>query len=140
MTTVLLIEDNNSNATILQDMFAFDGIPARLVTVKSGREGLRRAEELQPALILMDLRLPDIDGLETTRLLKSCTLTKTIPIWAVTAYAMDGDKQRALAAGCSEYITKPIKVAELAGRIRDFLKEHQHHKKKVLECNSKHTS
>jgi len=121
MNTILLIEDNFTNISLLEDIFMFDDIPARLVSVETGEEALNRAVELQPALILMDLRLPGIDGLETTQILKSNPLTKDIPIWAITAYAMNGDEERARAAGCCEYITKPVRVMELANRLRTFL-------------------
>jgi CheY-like chemotaxis protein len=89
--------------------------------VESGEEALRRVVELQPVLILMDLRLRGIDGLETTEILKHDPLTKDIPVWAITAYATKGDEERAQAAGCCEYITKPVRVLELANRLRAFL-------------------
>ena len=121
METILLIEDNFNNIALLEDIFLFDDIPARLVIVGTGEEGLNRAIEIQPVLILMDLRLPGIDGLETTQILKRNPLTKEIPIWAITAYAMSGDEERARAAGCCEYITKPVRAPDLANRLRIFL-------------------
>jgi len=121
MNTILLIEDNFNNVSLLEDIFLFDDISARLVSVESGEEALNRAIELQPVLILMDLRLPGIDGLETTQILKCNPLTKDIPVWAITAYAMKGDEERARAAGCGEYITKPMHVLDLANRLRAFL-------------------
>ncbi len=121
MNTVLLVEDNDNNANIIEDMFAFDDIPATLVTVVSGEDALRSAAEVQPALILMDLRLPGLDGLETTQLLKGNPLTKDIPVWAITAYSMKGDQERAQVAGCCRYFTKPIKLKELAAALREFL-------------------
>ena len=123
MNTILLIEDNFSNIALLEDIFLFDDIPARLVSVESGEEGLKRAIEIQPILILMDLRLPGIDGLETTQMLKDSPLTKDIPVWAITAYAMNGDEDRARAAGCCEYITKPLRAIDLANRLRTFLNQ-----------------
>ena len=72
----------------------------------------------------MDLRLPGMDGLETTQLLKSDIRTKDIPVWALTAYAMRGDEQRARIAGCSEYFTTPLRLRDLSNRITDLLKEH----------------
>lgn len=123
MNTVLLIEDDDSSAVVLQDMFAYDDIPARLVSVESGEEALRHAADVHPSLILMDLRLPGIDGLETTQVLKSDTRTKDIPVWALTAYAMRGDEQRARVAGCSEYFTKPLHLKELSTRITCLLKQ-----------------
>ena len=121
MNTILLVEDNVNNVMLLEDIFLLDDISARLVSVETGEEALSRAIELQPALILMDLRLPGIDGLETTQILKENLLTKDIPVWAITAYAMNGDEERARAAGCCEYITKPVRVLELANRLRTFL-------------------
>ncbi len=121
MNTVLLVEDNDNNANILEDMFAFDDVPAKLVTVVTGEDALRAAAEIQPALILMDLRLPGLDGLETTQLLKGNPLTKNIPVWAITAYSMKGDKERAQVAGCCKYFTKPINLKELAASLRGFL-------------------
>jgi two-component system, cell cycle response regulator DivK len=124
MNTVLLIEDDDSNALVLQDMFAFDGIPATLVSVESGEEAILRAAEMQPALILMDLRLPGMDGLETTQLLKANPHTRDIPVWALTAYAMRGDEQRARVVGCSEYFAKPLHLKELSDRITALLTQH----------------
>ena len=121
MNTILLIEDNFSNVSLLEDIFLFDDIPARLVSVETGEEALTQAIVTLPVLILMDLRLPGIDGLEVTRILKHNPATKDVPIWAITAYAMNGDEDRARAAGCCEYITKPISLVELANRLRIFL-------------------
>jgi CheY-like chemotaxis protein len=121
MNTVLLVEDNDNNANIIEDMFAFDDVPAKLVTVVTGEDALRTAAEVRPGLILMDLRLPGLDGLETTQLLKGNPLTKDIPVWALTAYSMKGDKERAEVAGCCRYFTKPINLKELAAALREFL-------------------
>jgi CheY-like chemotaxis protein len=121
MNTILLIEDNVNNVSLLEDVFLLDDISARLVSVETGEEAMSRAIEIQPVLILMDLRLPGIDGLETTQILKSDPLTKDIPVWAITAYAMKGDEERARAAGCCEYITKPVRALDLANRLRTFL-------------------
>ena len=121
MQTILLVEDNDNNANIIEDIFAFDDVPAKLHTVISGEDALRVAAEVQPALILMDLRLPGLDGLETTQLLKGNPLTKNIPVWAITAYSMKGDKERAQVAGCCRYFTKPINLKELAIALREFL-------------------
>ncbi len=121
MHTILLVEDNDNSANIIEDIFTFDVVHAKLVTVVTGEDALRIAAELQPALILMDLRLPGLDGLETTQLLKGNPLTKDIPVWAITAYSMKGDKERAQVAGCSKYFTKPINLRELAANLREFL-------------------
>jgi len=123
MPTILLVEDNANNASLLEDVFSYDDIPARLAYVASGEEALRLTVSLQPVLILMDLRLPGIDGLETTEILKRNPLTKDIPVWAITAYAMPGDEEKARAAGCDEYFAKPLPMRALGDRLRDFLQE-----------------
>jgi two-component system cell cycle response regulator DivK len=121
MPKILLVEDNANNASLLEDVFSYDDIPARLAYVTSGEEALRLAASLQPALIFMDLRLPGIDGLETTEILKRNPLTKNIPVWAITAYAMPSDEERARAAGCDEYFAKPLPMRTLGDRLRGFL-------------------
>ena len=134
MNTILLIEDNFSNFSLLEDIFLFDDIPARLVSVETGEEALYRAAELQPVLILMDLRLPGIDGLETTQILKRDLRTKDIPVWAITAYAMNGDEERARAAGCCEYVTKPVRALDLANRLRTFLDQLKQREAETWTC------
>jgi two-component system, cell cycle response regulator DivK len=121
MWTVLLVEDNPSSQSLLEDVFWFDHVPAKLVTATSGEQSQLLAASLRPDLILMDLRLPGIDGLETTEMLKHNPLTKDVPVWAITAYAMPGDEERALAAGCDRYFTKPFPTRMLADHLRDFL-------------------
>jgi two-component system, cell cycle response regulator DivK len=123
MPTILLVEDNPSNAALLEDVFRYDRIPAQLVTVSNGEDALQAAITLQPVLILMDLRLPGIDGLEATEVLKHYPLTYEIPIWAITAYAMSGDKEKALESGCDDYFAKPFSMRMLADRLRDFLQD-----------------
>jgi CheY-like chemotaxis protein len=121
MRTILLVEDNASNVCLLEDVFSFDGIPARLICAINGEEALQLAASLQPVLILMDLGLPGIDGLEATEMLKRNPLTKDIPVWAITAYAMPGDDEKAHAAGCEEYFAKPLSMRALGDRLRVFL-------------------
>ena len=121
--TILLVEDNFNNISLMQDVFEFDNIPAKLEVAQSGEEAIRSVVQFQPDLILMDLRLPGIDGLETTEILKNNALTKDIPIWAVTAYAMPGDEEMARAAGCCQYITKPTNTQDFLDRLRKFLNE-----------------
>jgi CheY-like chemotaxis protein len=124
MISVLLIEDDKNYVALLEDIFTYDNMPAQLVVATTGEEAMRRAVEMRPALILMDLRLPGIDGVEATQSLKSNPLTKDIPIWATTAYGSSADREIALAAGCCNYITKPLCVRELADKLRDFLTKH----------------
>lgn len=123
MKTIMLVEDNDNNISLVEDIFAFDEIPAELVVVGTGEEAIQRVEKIQPALILMDLRLPGMSGLETTQILKERRQTRDIPVWAITAYAMKGDEERARAAGCCEYLTKPTQNGELTARFQTFLKQ-----------------
>jgi CheY-like chemotaxis protein len=118
MPTILLVEDNAGNASLLEDVFSYDDVPAQLAYVASGEEALRLAVSLQPILIVMDLQLPGIDGLETTARLKRNPLTKNIPVWAVTACAMPSDEKKARAAGCDEYFAKPLSMRTLVDRVR----------------------
>jgi two-component system cell cycle response regulator DivK len=124
MSTILLVEDDLANRTLVEDMFEFDDIGAELQCATSAEEAMALAPDLQPILILMDVRLPGIDGLEATRLLKNDPRTGHIAIWAVTAYAMTEDREKALAAGCDGYITKPFDAMALKERLRQFLGQH----------------
>jgi two-component system cell cycle response regulator DivK len=124
MSKILLVEDDLANRTLVEDMFEFDNLGAELQCATSAEEAIALAPDLQPILILMDIRLPGIDGLEATRLLKNNPRTGHIPIWAVTAYAMTEDREKALAAGCEGYITKPFDASALKERLRQFLGQH----------------
>ncbi len=121
MKHLLLVDDDVLNRTIIEDIMQFDQIAAELTCVESGEEALDCAHELRPALILMDVGLPGIDGLETTRQLKQTPELKDTPVWAISAHAMKGDAERAMAAGCSAYISKPIDGKQLARRLRKFI-------------------
>ncbi|KPJ57888.1 MAG: hypothetical protein AMS16_00520 [Planctomycetes bacterium DG_58] len=121
MSTVLLVEDDLANRAVIEDIFQFDDVGAELACVDSGEKAMLVIPKLQPILILMDIRLPGISGLEVTRTLKTESGSKDIPIWAITAYAMSEDKDKALAAGCDEYITKPINSGALREKIRKLI-------------------
>ena len=123
MSFVLLVEDDEFNRTVIEDIFEFDIPSGELVCVESGEGALEQIERSKPSLVLMDIGLPGIDGLETTKRLKSSELTRDITIWALTAHAMKGDEQKALAAGCDDYITKPIDTKSLSRRLSEFLQE-----------------
>src|SRR4051794_16141030 len=106
MTKLLLVEDNEFNRDMLFRRLQMKGF--EVVCALDGAEACKKARDEQPDLILMDLHLPILDGWEVTRQLKSSLETKTIPIVALTADAMTGDREKALEAGCDDYATKPI--------------------------------
>ena len=132
MKYVLLVEDDLCNQAVIQDIFEFDLPSSELVCVESGEDALEQVAQTEPCLVLMDIGLPGIDGLETTKRLKSNALTKDITVWALTAHAMKGDEAKALAAGCDQYITKPIETKNLSRRLSDFLEATQ--QKETKSC------
>src|SRR5579864_5276199 len=111
MTRILLVEDNEMNREMLGRRLRRSGFDVMLAV--DGRQGIHLAREYLPDLVLMDLGLPEIDGWEATRILKSDLVTREIPVLALTAHAMVGDRERALKAGCDEYTTKPVHIAAL---------------------------
>lgn len=116
---VLIIEDNKINMLLVTELLSMAGFDAR--PALNAEEGIKLARELKPALILMDVALPGMDGLDATRLLKKDPDTKNIPVVALTAYAMNGDEEKAREAGCIGYITKPIDTRSFANTIRKYL-------------------
>ena len=108
--TVLVVEDNELNLKLLHDVLEYHGY--NVVTTRLGDAALGLAREYKPDVILMDIQLPDISGMEATRRLKEDELTRTIPIIAVTAFAMPGDETKILESGCDAYVSKPFNVAE----------------------------
>lgn len=108
---ILIVDDNAANLKLARVVLEDEGYDVK--TAIDAAEVLRVLEQFQPRLILMDIQLPDLDGLELTRRLKADPRHKDIVIVALTAYAMKGDRAKALAAGCDGYITKPIDVDEL---------------------------
>jgi CheY-like chemotaxis protein len=119
MKRILIVEDNELNRDVLSRRLAARGYYVLIAT--HGQEGLRFAEIERPDLILMDLGMPDLDGWECSRRLKSSPTTRHIPIVALTAHAMCGDRERALAAGCDEFDTKPINFAGLLAKMERLL-------------------
>ena len=116
---ILLVEDNEMNRDMLARRLARRGYEV-LVAVDGG-QGIELAQQQNPDLILMDMSLPGIDGWEATRRLKDAPETRSIPIIALTAHAMAGDRDKALEAGCDDYDTKPIELPRLLGKIEAFL-------------------
>lgn len=120
MTKVLYIEDNDDNAYMLRMRFdLLDGY--ELLIAVDAREGLEMARNERPDVILMDISLPDMDGLEATRKLKGDPATCDIPVIALTAHAMSGDREKGLAAGCDEFDTKPVQLDRLVGKMEAVL-------------------
>jgi CheY-like chemotaxis protein len=119
MATILLVEDNEFNRDMLSRRLARKGY--EVVIAEDGTSGLRAARASAPNLILMDVSLPDIDGLEVTRQLKSDPATRSIPIIVITAHAMVGDRQQSLAAGADDYHMKPIDLVTLLSQIQALL-------------------
>jgi CheY-like chemotaxis protein len=118
---VLLIEDNPINMELATDLLEGSGF--EVVTAQDAELGINLARETQPSLILMDLSLPGMDGLQATKALKADPQTAAIPIVAVTAHAMKGDEQKALDAGCEGYITKPIDTRMFPMLVMQFLEQ-----------------
>lgn len=116
---ILIVDDNATNTKLLAFVLSSRGYNVR--TAASADEALSTLKEFHPRLILMDIQLPGMDGLTLTRQLKAAPETKDISIIAATAYAMKGDEERALEAGCDGYITKPIDTRQLPLDIERFL-------------------
>ena len=115
---ILYVEDNEDNVYMLKNRLSRAGFSVIVAT--DGTQGVTMATSEQPDLILMDLTLPDINGEEATRRLKADPATKSIPVIALTANAMAGDRERAIAAGCDEFETKPVDMPRLLGKIAAF--------------------
>jgi two-component system, cell cycle response regulator DivK len=116
---ILIVEDQEDNRAILRDLLSRAGYA--LIEAADGEEGVKLAQREQPDLILMDIQLPVIDGYEATRRIKGVAELKSIPIIAVTSYALSGDEARARAAGCDGYVTKPFSPRELLTKVRTYL-------------------
>ena len=117
---ILLVEDNEMNRDMLSRRLERRGYKVAIAV--NGAEGIAMAESEQPDLILMDMSLPVIDGWEASRRLKAAAATAHIPIIALTAHAMSGDRQQALDAGCNDYDTQPIEFPRLLAKIEALLK------------------
>ena len=118
MTTILLVEDNEMNRDMLSRRLLRRGY--EVVIAVDGQQGVDLAGTTQPNVILMDMSLPVIDGWEATRRIKADPATKAIPVIALTAHAMAGDREQALAAGCDDYDTKPIDLTRLLPKIEKY--------------------
>ena len=119
MTKILLVEDNEMNRDMLSRRLARKGYEVSIAV--DGKQGVEMAQADAPDLILMDMSLPVLDGWEATRQLKGADATRGIPVIALTAHAMSGDREKALEAGCDDYDTKPIELARLLEKIESML-------------------
>jgi two-component system cell cycle response regulator DivK len=118
---ILVVEDNLMNLELVVELLEARGY--EVIQALNGREALEAADRELPDLILMDIQLPEMDGLEATRLLKKNANTRHINIVALTAHAMRGDEEKARQAGCNGYIAKPINTREFAKIVASFLSE-----------------
>jgi len=116
MTRILLVEDNEMNRDMLSRRLARRGFEVEIAV--DGQDGLDKARALQPDLILMDMSLPVIDGWEATRRLKEDPTCRHIPVVGLSAHAMAGDREKALAAGCDDYDTKPVDIKRLLDKVQ----------------------
>lgn len=116
---ILYIEDNDDNIYVIRNRLGRAGYTVAVAT--DGEQGIAMAQSEKPDLILMDLRIPVIDGWEATRRLKASPETRSIPVIALSAHAMSGDREHALAAGCEDYDTKPVDMARLRAKIEALL-------------------
>jgi CheY-like chemotaxis protein len=119
MVKILYVEDNEDNVYMLANRLTRRGY--EVISARDGEQGIAMAASEAPALILMDLSLPVIDGWEATRRLKADTRTQNIPVIALSAHAMAGDREKALAAGCDDYDTKPVELPRLLEKITALL-------------------
>jgi CheY-like chemotaxis protein len=120
---ILVVEDNERNLKLLRDVLEYAGYDVR--TARTGEDGITLAVEEPPDLVLMDLQLPGIDGMEALRRLRESPRTAGIPVVAVTAQAMKQDRERALEAGFDGYVEKPISVRAFPGQVRGFLSDEE---------------
>jgi len=120
MSRILIVEDNEMNRDMLSRRLERRGY--QVILAMDGRRGLAAARSEAPDLILMDMSLPEIDGWEATRQLKSDDSTRRIPVIALTAHAMSSDRQKALEAGCDDYDTKPVEFQRLLTKIQTMLR------------------
>ena len=119
MPRILLVEDNEMNRDMLSRRLERRGY--EVIVAADGEDGVARAQEAAPDLVLMDLSLPGIDVWEATRQLKAAPETKAVPVLALTAHAMAGDREKALDAGCNDFDTKPVDFPRLLAKIEALL-------------------
>ncbi|MBI1367385.1 MAG: response regulator [Planctomycetes bacterium] len=115
---MMLIEDNPENRLVICDIIDFDRVDVELEQFGTAEQALARIADIQPILVMMDIALPGMNGIEAARVLKSNPQTRSIPIWVVSAHAMPDDRELAMRVGCDAYFTKPIDTRAFACRLR----------------------
>lgn len=118
---ILIVEDEDDNLGAITDIFLFILKQESLLFARDGHEAIRKVYETQPDLILLDLSIPKLSGWEVARSLKSDPLLQNVPILALTAHAMVGDREKAMAAGCDAYFTKPIDIDAFVAFVEPYL-------------------
>ena len=119
--TILIVEDDTKNMTLFRDLLQVSGYS--IIEANDGKQGVELARAKKPDLILMDIQMPEMDGLEATRILKADATTSNIPVIALTSYAMKGDREKMLEAGFDGYLSKPIDIKELLGEVAKYISE-----------------
>jgi two-component system cell cycle response regulator DivK len=119
--TILIVEDNELNLKLLNDILEYHGYS--ILAARLGEESIQLARRYTPSLIILDMQLPDISGLEAARRLKADEQTRAIPIIAVTAFALHGDEAKVIASGCDAYVPKPLNVAEFVGTVARYTRQ-----------------
>lgn len=119
LKTILIVEDNDLNLKLFRDLLGANGF--RTVETKEGIEAIALTRHVQPDLIIMDIQLPEISGLDVTRKIKADPAIRHIPVVAVTAFAMKEDEQKIMDAGCEAYLSKPIAIDDFLATIEQFL-------------------
>jgi two-component system, cell cycle response regulator DivK len=117
--TVLMVEDNEDNLVVYRTILEHVGY--RVIEARDGEEGIQRAQQERPDIVLMDISIPKVDGWEATRRLKADEGTRSIPVIALTAHALEEDRQRALNVGCDGYLAKPIEPRRVVEEVGRFL-------------------
>ena len=115
---ILIVDDEPKNIKLFGDLLQKFGYT--IIVATDGKQGVELAKARKPDLILMDIMMPNMDGLEATRILKADATTNSTPVIALTSYAMAGDKERILQAGCDQYITKPVDIKEFLRIVAEY--------------------
>jgi two-component system cell cycle response regulator DivK len=119
--TILIVEDNELNLKLLNDILVYHRY--EILAARLGEEAIQLARRHMPNLIILDIQLPDISGLEAARRLKADEQTRDIPIIAVTAFALQGDEAKVIASGCDAYVSKPLNVAEFVETVARYTRQ-----------------